>query len=150
MAADLKINVFLISRTLKALQMSAYDPIRKETGLSQMELQIAFTIYHFPGGSTVGSIHKQTGFNKGQISVSVSNLVKHGYLEKTDTKGSNVDVFALSEKGFELTKRIEKNTSHGRKKLLKGFTKEELNNCADYLDRIFKNAEELKNKIKFE
>lgn len=139
---DIKVNVFLISRSLKTLQQSAYEPIRKDTGLTQMELQIIFSISQLPISATVGNIHKQTGFNKGQISVCLSNLLKNGYLEKIENKETQIDSFTLSEKGKELAKRIEKSTAHGRKKLFKGFTQEEVDKCKEYLGRMLENAKE--------
>ena len=148
--ADIKVNVFLVSRSLKTFQQSAYEPVRKDTGLNQMELQIIFAIAQAPVAVTVGSIHKQTGFNKGQISVCISNLVKNGCLNKIENKEAQFDTFTLSEKGTEVAKRIEKNTAFGRKKLLKGFTQEEANRCKEYLERILKNAKDLDGKIKFE
>jgi DNA-binding MarR family transcriptional regulator len=148
--ADIKVNVFLISRSLKALQQSAYEPVRKDTGLTQMDLQIIFSINQFPVAATVGSVHKQTGFNKGQISVCFAGLVKKGYLEKVDDKSSQFDSFILSDKGKELANRIEKNTAYGRKKLFKGFTQEEANKCKEYLERILNNAKELEGKVKFD
>ncbi len=148
--ADIKVNVFLISRSLKTLQQSAYEPVRKDTGLTQMDLQIIFSINQFPVAATVGSVHKQTGFNKGQISVCFTGLVKKGYLEKVDDKSSQFDSFILSDKGKELANRIEKNTAYGRKKLFKGFTQEEANKCKEYLERILSNAKELEGKVKFD
>ena len=148
--ADIKVNVFLVSRSLKTLQQSAYEPVRKDTGLTQMDLQIIFSINQFPVAATVGSVHKQTGFNKGQISVCFTGLVKKGYLEKVDDKSSQFDSFILSDKGKELANRIEKNTAYGRKKLFKGFTQEEANKCKEYLERILNNAKELEGKVKFD
>lgn len=148
--ADIKVNVFLISRSLKTLQQSAYEPVRKDTGLTQMDLQIIFSINQFPVAVTVGSVHKQTGFNKGQISVCLTGLVKEGYLEKVEDKSSQFDSFILSDKGKELANRIEKNTAYGRKKLFKGFTQEEANKCKEYLERILNNAKELEGKVKFD
>lgn len=148
--ADIKINIFLVSRSLKRLQQSAYAPIRKKTGLGQMDLQIIFTLSHFPVAATVGSVHKHTGFNKGQISVCLAGLLKKGYLEKIDDKRNPFDLFVLSEKGKEIADNISRNTAYGRKKLLKGFTQEEAKKAKEYLERILQNAKDLDGKIKFE
>lgn len=148
--ADIKVNVFMISRSFKALQQSAYAPIRKSTGLGQMELQIIFTVFHFPVPATISGIHRHTYFNKGQISVCVSNLLKGGFLKKVPNGNSCFDAFELTEKGVETAKRIAKNTARGRKKLLKGFTDEEAAILTDYLERIMKNAEKYNGKIKFD
>lgn len=138
--ADMKINVFLISRSLKKLQQCAYEPIRKDTGLTQMDLQIVFTIYQFPVPATVGSIHKHTYFNKGQISVCVANLLKKGYIKKAEFN-SQFDAYVLTEKGNETAGRIERNTAQGRKRLFKDFTQEEVNMCRDFLNRMLENAQ---------
>ncbi len=148
--ADVKINVFMVSRSLKALQQSAYIPIRKRTGLSQMELQVIFTIFHFPMPATIGSIHKYTYFNKGQISVSVSSLLKGGFLKKVPNGNSCFDAFELTESGIEIAKQIAKNTARGRKKLFKGFSDEEVAKVVEYLNRLLKNAEKYNGKVKFD
>jgi DNA-binding MarR family transcriptional regulator len=135
---------------MKALQQSAYEPIRKDTGLAQMELQIIFSISQFPVAATVGIIHRQTGFNKGQISVCVGNLYDKGYLMKIKNEKTQFDSFVLSDKGKEIAGRIEKNTSIGRQKLLTGFTQEEADKFKEYLERMQKNAKEFEGKVNFE
>jgi DNA-binding MarR family transcriptional regulator len=150
MPADIKVNVFLVSRSMKALQQSAYEPIKKDTGLTQMELQIIFSIKQSPVAVTVGAIHRQTGFNKGQISVCVGNLYEKGYLTKVENSKNQFDAFVLSQKGDSIAERIEKNTSLGRKKLLAGFTQEEADKFKEFLERLQKNAKEFEGKVDFE
>ena len=140
--ADIKVNVFYVSRFFKALQQSAYEPTRKETGLTQMDLQIVFNMNQHIKAATVGDIQKQTGFNKGQISVCVANLFKAGYITKIKKDDTRFEAYELSEKGREIAEKLERDTAEGRKKLLKGFTREDMKIFHGYIKRIIKNAEE--------
>ena len=136
--ADLNANIYLISRGFKALVASAYEPIRDHTGLTQMECQIIFTLSKFPC-CTVGGIYKNSSFNKGQISTSVANIIKHGYAKIVKKEGCRFDNYELTEKGVEIAKEIDENVKKGRKHFLKGFTAEETKELQGYLDRILKN-----------
>lgn len=139
---DIKINVFLTSRLLKRLQQSAYAPIRKETGLNQMELQIIFTLNQMKKPATVGDIYKLTEFNKGHISVSVANLAEAGYLKIKNTKKSLYDTYELTKKGANVAQEIENNTLKGRKILFKGFSDAEMQKIQEYFDRMKQNIKE--------
>ena len=135
---DFNANVYLINRGFKALIASAYEPIRDRTGLTQMECQIIFTLSKFPC-STVGGIYKNSNFNKGQISISVANIIKHDFARIVKKEGCRFDCYELTEKGVELAKEIDENVKNGRKHFLKGFTAEEVKDLQAYLDRILNN-----------
>jgi DNA-binding MarR family transcriptional regulator len=147
--SDIKVNVFVITRSFKALQQGAYEPIRKKTGLNQMELQIIYSMAQSPVDATIGDIYKQTQFNKGQISVCVARLFKKDYVIQSGMRG-RFETYCLSEKGKDTADQIEKNASYGRKKLLEGFTKEEIKNFENYLQRLMSNASKAHGKPKFE
>ena len=148
---DFKFNIFKLSRTLNYFQMCAYEPVHKKTGLNKKELQILFSMAQFPEKKvTIGGIFEQTGFNKGQISVCVANLVKEGYLDEKVDKSSRFSSYSISKKGQKIVDILEKNTAYGRKKLMKGFTKKDIETFRTYFDRILENAEKMKGKIKFE
>ena len=145
--ADISANVFLISRGFRALILKAYEPVRDKTKLGQMELQIIYALFHQPR-MTVGEIFKNTQFNKGQISTCVSKLSKRGFVEVVDRANTRFDAYSLTSKGMEAAKEIDENAKKGRKRFLKGFTKEEMVDFQKYLDRILENIGEFDKAIK--
>ena len=138
---DVSTNVFLISRGFRQLILEAYAPIRKKTGLGQMDLQIIFALYKNPC-MTVGEIYRNTRFNRGQISTCVSRMIKKGYIEIFDRGNTRFDTYVLTKNGLEAAKIIETNAKNGRKKLFKNFTKEDIQAFQCYLDRILENVGE--------
>ena len=145
--ADISANVFLISRGFRSLILKAYEPVRDKTGLGQMELQIIYALFH-QSRMTVGEIHKNTQFNKGQISTCISKLVKRGYVVVVDRANTRFDAYILTDKGMEAAKEIDENAKKGRKRFLKGFTKEEALQFQAYLERILENVGEFEQAIK--
>ena len=145
--ADISANVFLISRGFRALILKAYEPVRDKTKLGQMELQIIYALFHQPR-MTVGEIFKNTQFNKGQISTCVSKLSKRGFVEVVDRANTRFDAYSLTSKGMEAAKEIDENAKKGRKRFLKGFTKDEMADFQKYLDRILENIGEFDKAIK--
>ncbi len=145
--ADISANVFLISRGFRSLILKAYEPVRERTKLGQMELQIIYALFHQPR-MTVGEIFKNTQFNKGQISTCVSKLVKRGYVVIVDRANTRFDAYILTDTGMEAAKEIDENAKKGRKRFLKGFTKEEAAQFQNFLERILGNIGEFDQAIK--
>ena len=145
--ADISANVFLISRGFRSLILKAYEPVRDKTGLGQMELQIIYALFH-QSRMTVGEIHKNTQFNKGQISTCVSRMIRKGYVEIVDRSNTRFDAYVLTDKGMEAAKEIDENAKKGRKRFLKGFSKEEAADFQKYLDRILENIGEFEQALK--
>lgn len=145
--ADISANVFLISRGFRTLILKAYEPVRDKTKLGQMELQIIYALFH-QSRMTVGEVFKNTQFNKGQISTCISKLTKRGFVEVVDRANTRFDAYALTDKGMEAAKEIDENAKKGRKRFLKGFTKEDVQNFQAYLDRILENIGEFDQAIK--
>lgn len=117
-----------------------FRSVLSENGVFQGQDEILFLIMH-KGGLKPSEIAKYLHTSLASISVSLKRLEKQGFIEKhSDENDARTSHIYINEKGRTAIKNIQKNLFDNHKRMLCGFSEEEVKQLRAYLDRVIFNA----------
>lgn len=149
MGADSKCSecfpLFPTVNYLSRLSKDNFRSVLADNGLFVGQDEILFTIL-FNEGSKPSEIAKILNTSLSSISVSLKRLEKTGFIEKrNDEKDARISHIYISEKGKAAMQKIHKDLKAYEKNIMSGFSKEEIEQLRNYLDRLIYNASGVEN-----
>lgn len=132
--------LFPVVNYLSKLGKDNFRSVLSENGVFQGQDEILFLIMH-KEGLKPSEIAKYLHTSLASISVSLKRLEKQGFIEKkNDENDARTSHIFINEKGRTALKNIQKKLFDYHKRMLDGFSEEEIGNLRLYLDRIIFNA----------
>ncbi len=122
---------------------SASRHYQDEFGISAMDWRMLVMLCKEPG-VPVSAASPQIGYDKGAVSRSLAKLTELG-LARSEVQGTNARnrLWFLTDKGFRLHNKILGSALERQRKLLKGFTRDEVLAFNAMLKKFMSNLEEL-------
>ena len=115
----------------------------ERTGVFQSQHRMLMHLSHHECGSQK-DIAQAMEISTATVAVTLKKLEKGGYIEKkmdrSDNRNNNIRITPIGEKVVKESEIIFKTMDKG---MFEGFTKEELNQYAEYLDRIIENLKKM-------
>ena len=116
----------------------------KKYGLQSPSARLLL-ILHKKGAITAAALAREVGKNKAEISRTLSELEKKGFIEKEDTSTNYKVLLKLTDKGEETAKSIESAAIKAVCAASTGITDEERQTMYKVLDLISKNLQTITN-----
>lgn len=128
---------------LKRLYGRMFDPIVRQYGLTQMEMDILLFLANNPPYDTARDIVSKRGLTKSHVSASIESLAQRGYLQREHRDNNNKTVhLTLLPKAVEPVEAGRGVQLAFFKELLKGIPPEDVDTLARLMDTIRCNAME--------
>lgn len=136
-------NHFPLFPTINYISKIGKDNFRSvlsENGVFQGQDEILFLIMH-KEGLKPSEIAKYLHTSLASISVSLKRLEKQGFIEKrNDENDARISHIYINEKGRTALRNIHEKLFDNHKRMLIGFSEEDVKQLRIYLDRIIFNA----------
>lgn len=137
------LDFLIYGKKFKRILDKEYMNIKEKYDLKQIDLDILL-YYQLNPDSSASNICQDLGFNKGQISKALEQLVLYGYLKSTqDPKDRRYITYSVTDKSECVIKDITDRRHETEKTVFKGITESEINTMQSILLKFFKNIEEL-------
>lgn len=135
---------FLSWRKIKQLKKKTADAFLKEYDLKMIDVILMNGLYIHPEADTLNDLSDALCVNKGQASRSMDSLVKRGYvISEVDIADRRLIHFALTEKGQQLTKKLDDVRQKEIKKMFEGIPEDNIKIFIDVLHQINQNIKRL-------
>ena len=135
---------FLSWRKIKQLIKKTADAFLKEYDLKMIDVILMNGLYIHPEADTLNDLSDALCVNKGQASRSMDSLVKRGYvISEVDIADRRLIHFALTEKGQQLTKKLDDVRQKEIKKMFEGIPEDNIKIFIDVLHQINQNIKRL-------
>ena len=135
---------FLSWRKIKQLIKKTADAFLKEYDLKMIDVILMNGLYIHPEADTLNDLSDALCVNKGQASRSMDSLVKRGYvISEVDIADRRLIHFALTEKGQQLTKKLDNVKKKEIKKMFEGIPEDNIKIFIDVLHQINQNIKRL-------
>ena len=119
-----------------------FQPLAREYGLNQLEIDILLFLYNNPDCNTASDIVELRGLAKSNVSTAIERLHREGYLEVTPdrTNRRKRRLHLLPERAVVIRRLAEEQAACFRG-LTEGFTPEELRLLRTMIDRMEENMD---------
>lgn len=138
-----QIRVFLHGRKFKRLSDRAYEMLRNQYEVKQIEIEILYYLSQKSEASS-SEICRELDLNKGQVSTAMENLRKRGFVTaKQDLSDRRYMYFSMTKLGGPVIQAAEQIKTRVESQIFAGFSEKDFQKL-DYLtERIFNNMDEI-------
>lgn len=124
----------------KRYYAAGFQPLAREYGLNQLEIDILLFLHNNPDCNTASDIVELRGLAKSNVSTAIERLHQEGYLEVTpDRSNRRKRRLYLRPEREPVIRRLAEQQSICLHSLTKGFTAEELRLLHNMVDRMEEN-----------
>ena len=133
-------NYCTVMRGTFKLQELYQEPVRRQYGLSKVEIVIVNFLYNNPQRDTASEIVRMRMLQRGNVSQGVEALIQKGFLKRTeDPKDRRRIHLSLTEKATPLVTAVEAQQEKMLAQIFAGFDEEEKNLYQEMNRRIEEN-----------
>ncbi len=136
-------DVLVFRQTTFHLYQKVFEPLLELHGLSQMEMDILLFLANNPQYDTATEITALRAFSKSQVSMTVEQLVRKGYLSRHQDSANRRKIHLKILPAAEpLVQSGRECQEVFRKCLLKGLSQEDQQKLKELLDAIIQNTKD--------
>lgn len=136
------VDVLLRGRKFKKMVNTAFEGLREEHGLKQIDIELLLFIENQPDASA-SDIRKTLDLNKGHVSTALFELCQKGFLLSCSSPEDRRYVYyRLTEKGQAFIEEAKKLRTQLFRQLFRGVTPEEHEALCSVMNKLRQNIEE--------